>query len=78
MEATETLNNKILEERQIEKFSSFIETYTTQVNHLKGKLHSKECQPLTPTSKVAENVSFYTLTGSLQLCLQIHIRLTKF
>ena len=67
MEASETLNNKILEERQIEKYSSFIETYTSQVNHLKRKLQTDECQPLAPTSKVAENVSFYTLTGSLQL-----------
>ena len=64
MEASETLNNKILEERQIEKFSSFIETYTSQVNHLKRKLHTNQCQPLTPTTKVSENVSFYTLTGS--------------
>ena len=63
MEASEILNNKILEERQIEKFSTFIETYTSQVNILKRKLDIDDYQPLTPVTKVAENVSFYTLTG---------------
>ena len=66
MESSENLNNKILEERQVEKFSQFIESYEEAVGNLKKKLSSNKNQPLTASTNVAENVSFYSLTGKKQ------------
>ena len=66
MESSENLNNKILEERQVEKFSQFIESYEEAVGNLKKKLSSNKNQPLTACTNVAENVSFYSLTGKKQ------------
>ena len=66
MESSENLNNKILEERQVEKFSQFIESYEEAVGNLKKKLSSNKNQPLTASTNVSENVSFYSLTGKKQ------------
>ena len=38
MDASESLSNKILEEKQVEKFSQFIEKYGENVNALKKKM----------------------------------------
>ena len=63
MDASESLNNKILEEKQIEKFSQFIEKYGENVSALKKKLKGHESVPVTTATDVPESVSLFNLTG---------------
>ena len=63
MDASESLNNKILEEKQIEKFSQFIEKYGENVSALKKKLKGHESVPVSTATDVPESVSLFNLTG---------------
>ena len=65
METLEGLNNKILEERQVEKFSQFIEKYDESVAIAKRRLRGKgdAAKPLKSATTPTENVSIFALTG---------------
>ena len=67
MEASEALSEKILEERQIEKFSQFIEKYEVDVETLRSKLRPRKHAAATAaaTADVEERVSLASLTGGL-------------
>ena len=67
MEASEALSEKILEERQIEKFSQFIEKYEVDVETLRSKLRPRKHAAATAatTADVEESVSLVSLTGGL-------------
>ena len=67
MEASEALSEKILEERQIEKFSQFIEKYEVDVETLRSKLRPRKHAAATAaaTADVEERVSLVSLTGGL-------------
>ena len=63
METSDNLNNKILEERQVEKFSHFVEKYEENVKQLTKKLKTNKKLVLSNKSENKENVSLYSLTG---------------
>ena len=69
MDASESLSNKILEEKQVEKFSQFIEKYGENVNALKKKLKGRESVPVSTATDVPESVSLFNLTGFNQFSL---------
>ena len=66
MDASESLSNKILEEKQIEKFSQFIEKYVENVSTIKNKLKGHESVPISTSTDVQESVSLFSLTGRFQ------------
>ena len=63
METSDNLNNKILEERQVEKFSHFVEKYEENVKQLTKKLKTNKTLVLSNKSENKESVSLYSLTG---------------
>ena len=67
METLEVLNNKILEERQVEKFSQFIERYEESVATAKRRLRGTDDTANAVKTKTTptENVSIFALTGFL-------------
>ena len=67
MDASETLSNKILEEKQIEKFSQFIEKYGENVSAIKRKLKGIRTRPVSTQTDAAESVSLFNLTGQFSL-----------
>ena len=70
MDASETLSNKILEEKQIEKFSQFIEKYGENVSAIKRKLKGIRTRPVSTQTDAAESVSLFNLTGQFSLTPQ--------
>ena len=79
MEASEALSEKILEERQIEKFSQFIEKYEVDVETLRSKLRPRKHAAATAAAKDAttadeeESVSLVSLTGGLRAAAPINL-----
>ena len=64
MEQSEAINNKILEERQIEKFSTFIESYEADVSKIRSRLRTSGTSKLQAGTDVRESVSLLSLTDS--------------
>ena len=76
MEASEALSEKILEERQIEKFSQFIEKYEVDVETLRSKLRPRKhaaAATAATTADVEESVSLVSLTGGLRAAAPINL-----
>ena len=63
MDTSESINNKILEERQIEKFSTFIESYEADVSRIRSRLRSSGNSTIQTGTDVPESISIFALTG---------------
>ena len=63
MEQSESINNKILEERQIEKFSTFIQSYEADVSKIRSRLRSSGNSKVQTGTDVPEHISVFSLTG---------------
>lgn len=65
MDTSEGLSNKILEERQVEKFSQFVENYEVSVAATKRRLRGNDNNETTLRTSTTpiENVSIFALTG---------------
>ena len=63
MDNSESINNKILEERQIEKFSTFIESYEADVSKIRSRLKTSGNPKIVAGTDVIEKLSLFTLTG---------------
>lgn len=67
MDHSESINNKILEERQIEKFSTFIESYEADVNKIRSRLKTSGNPKIIAGTDLPESLSLFSLTGEEDL-----------